>query len=198
MIDANSKTNRFLEAIEQYAEQQRTEMRAEVEAFREEQLSAANEEGTAAAFAFIQEQKQAFKTSLAKETALKETRKKRELFEKRRKMAEQVFEDAAAKLKEFTKSSKYKEYIATSARLMAEKLEGRHAVVQLCERDQTYIPLIKKIIPGCDTQFDASIALGGIRCVCEELSIIIDDTLDTKFEDRKRVFIETSGLTVEG
>ena len=41
MIDANSKTNSFLEAIEKYAEEQKQAMRAEVEAFREEQLSRA-------------------------------------------------------------------------------------------------------------------------------------------------------------
>ena len=100
MIDANSKTNSFLEAIEQYAEQQRSEMRAEVETFREEQLRAANEEGTAAAFAYIQEQKHEFKASLAKEKALKETKKKRELFEKRSKMAQEIFDEAQKKLEE--------------------------------------------------------------------------------------------------
>ena len=197
MIDANSKTNSFLEAIEQYAEQQRSEMRAEVEAFREEQLNAANEEGTAAAFAFIQEQKQNFKASLAKEKALKETQKKRELFEKRSKMAQEVFDEAQKKLEEFTKSRKYKEYIATSARLMSDRLNGRRATVHIRRQDQTYISMIRQILPDCEISFDEEIKLGGISCVCEELSIIIDDTLDAKFEDRKRIFVETSGLTVE-
>ena len=197
MIDANSKTNRFLEAIEKYAEQQRSEMRAEVEAFREEQLQSANEEGTAAAFAFIQEQKQEFKAALAKEMALKETQKKRELFEKRNKMAQSVFEEAAKKLVDFTKTSKYREYLGTSARLIKEKLGGRQARVHICERDKKYSSLIEEIIPGCTIETDSGIVIGGISCSCDELSIIIDDTLDTKFEERKRLFVETSGLMVE-
>lgn len=197
MIDANSRTNRFLEAIEKYAEQQRNEMRAEVEAFREEQLAAANEEGTAAAFAFIQEQKSDFKAALAKEAALKETQKKRELFEKRNQMAESVFEAAAKKLTDFTKTSKYKEYITTSARLISEKLDGKKASVHISERDQKYSSMIKSIIPGCEIVSDSEIKLGGISCYCDDMSIIIDDTLDTKLEDRKRLFVATSGLTVE-
>ena len=197
MIDANSRANRFLEAIEKYAEQQRSEMRAEVEAFREEQLKAANEEGTAAAFAFIQEQKQAFKAALAKETALKETKKKRELFEKRNKMADEVFDSAEKKLLDFTGSSRYKEYITTSARLIKERLDGRSAEIHLCERDMRFKSDIRKIIPDCRVIADDSIRLGGLSCVCEELSIIIDDTLDTKFSDRKKHFVETSGLMVE-
>ena len=198
MIDATSKANRFLEAIEKYAEQQRSEMRAEVEAFREEQLNAANEEGTAAAHVFIQSQKQEIKASLAKETALKETKKKRELFEKRSAMAQQVFDEAEKRLIEFTKTNKYKEYIATSARLMSDSLGGERAVVRLRPADMSYAPLMKELIPGCEVTADESIRLGGVSCQCDKLSIIIDDTLDTKFEDRKKVFIETSGLMVEG
>lgn len=198
MIDANSKTNRFLEAIEKYAEEQRLEMRAEVEAFREEQLSSAKEEGTAAAYVFMQSQKQEFKASLAKETALKETEKKRALFEKRGKMAQEVFDGAERKLRDFTKTNKYKEYIATSARMISEKLGGRMAVVYIAQEDKRYEQLIAKLIPSCEIKTDSSILIGGIRCVCEELSIIIDDSLDTKFEDRKRLFIENSGLTIEG
>ncbi len=197
MIDANSKANRFLEAIEKYAAEQRLEMKAEVEAFREEQLQAANEEGTAAAFAFIQEQKQEFKASLAKETALKETKIKRELFEKRQKMAQQIFDEAEQKLRDFTTTPKYKEYISTSAKMMLNRLEGESVIVLICSKDKKYENVIKKIFPDCTVKVDNSIKIGGIRCECPNLSIIIDDTLDAKFEDRKRVFVETSGLIID-
>lgn len=197
MIDANSKTNSFLEAIEKYAEEQKQAMRAEVEAFREEQLSRANEEGTAAAFAYIHKEKAEYRTSLAKENSLKETAVKRELFEKRNKMVETVFEEAAAKLAEFSKSKKYEAYINNSAKSIAEYLGEKKAVVYLPEKDKKFIPQIKKYIKNCETAVDNSIKIGGIRCFCEELSILLDETLDSKFEAQKRVFIETSGFTVE-
>lgn len=197
MIDANSKTNSFLEAIEKYAEEQKQAMRAEVEAFREEQLSRANEEGTAAAFAYIQKEKAEYRASLAKENSLKETAVKRELFEKRNKMVESVFEEAAEKLAEFSKSKKYEAYINNSAKTISEYLGGKKAVVYIAEKDQKFIPQIKKYFNDCETVVDNSIVLGGIRCYCEELSIVADETLDSKFENQKRVFVEHSGFTVE-
>ncbi len=197
MIDANSKTNSFLEAIEKYAEEQKQAMRAEVEAFREEQLSRANEEGTAAAFAYIQKKKAEYRTSLAKENSLKETAVKRELFEKRNQMVESVFEEAAEKLAEFSKSKKYEAYINNSAKTISEYLGGKKAVVYIAEKDQRFIPQIKKYFKDCETLVDNSIKLGGIRCYCGELSIVVDETLDSKFESQKRVFVENSGFTVE-
>ncbi len=197
MIDANSKTNSFLEAIEKYAEEQKQAMRAEVEAFREEQLSRANEEGTAAAFAYIQKEKAEYKASLAKENSLKETAVKRELFEKRNKMVETVFEEAAQKLSDFSKSKKYETYINNSAKSIGEYLGGKKAVVYISEKDKRFLNQIKKYIPNCETVIDNSIRLGGIRCFCEELSIVADETLDSKFEAQKRVFVDTSGFTVE-
>lgn len=197
MIDATSKTNRFLEAIEKYAEQQRSEMRAEIEEFREEQLAAANEEGTAAAFKFIQEQKQEFKSSLAKEHARNETQKKRELFEKREKMAESVFEEAEKRLVDFTHTHNYQEYMMMSARAIKEKLGGRRGVAHISPNDKEMSSMIAKIIPGGEVVLDDSIRIGGISCVCSELSIVIDDTLDTKLDERKRLFVEHSGLMVE-
>ena len=112
MIDANSKTNSFLQAIEKYAEEQKNAMRAEVEAFREEQLARANEEGTAAAFAFIQKEKASFTAALAKEKSQKETAIKRELFGKRNKMVDSLFAEAEKKICDFVKSNKYKGYIS--------------------------------------------------------------------------------------
>lgn len=197
MIDANSKTNSFLEAIEKYAEEQKQAMRAEVEAFREEQLSRANEEGTAAAFAYIQKEKAEYKASLAKENSLKETAVKRELFEKRNKMVETVFEEAAQKLSDFSKSKKYETYINNSAKSIGEYLGGKKAVVYISEKDKRFLNQIKKYIPNCETVIDNSIRLGGIRCFCEEMSIVADETLDSKFEAQKRVFVDTSGFTVE-
>ena len=197
MIDASSKTNSFLQAIEKYAEEQKKAMTDEIEAFREEQLRHANEEGTAAAHAFIQKEKAEYTASLAKENSLKETAVKRELFAKRNRMAAEIFEEAEKKLRAFSKSKKYDAYMSNAAKVICEYLEGRKAIVYIAEKDQKFIPQIKKYFNDCETLVDNSIKLGGIRCYCEELSIVADETLDTKFEAQKQVFVENSGFTVE-
>ena len=197
MIDANSKTNSFLEAIERYAEEQKQAMHAEVEAFREEQLRNANEEGKAAALVYIQKEKAEYKASLAKENSLKETAVKRELFEKRNKMVQTVFDEAAQKLESFSNSKKYDMYIINSAKSIGELVGQKKAVVYIAAKDKRYIPQIEKYISNCEIKTDDTIKLGGIRCYCEEMSIIADETLDSKFEVQKRKFVDNSGFTVE-
>lgn len=197
MIDANSKTNSFLEAIERYAEEQKQAMHAEVEAFREEQLNNANEEGRAAAQAYIHKEKAEYKASLAKENSLKETAVKRELFEKRNKMVQSVFDEAAKKLESFSNSKKYDMYIINSARSIGELVGKKKAVVYIADKDKRFVPQIEKYISICEIKTDDTIKLGGIRCYCEEMSIIADETLDSKFEAQKREFVDNSGFTVE-
>ena len=197
MIDASSKTNSFLQAIEKYAEEQKKAMTDEIEAFREEQLRHANEEGTAAAHAFIQKEKAEYTASLAKENSLKETAVKRELFAKRNRMAAEIFEEAEKKLRAFSKSKKYDAYMSNAAKVICEYLEGRKAIVYIAEKDERFIPQLKRSFSDCEIVTDSTIKLGGIRCYCEELSVMADETLDSKLETQKKEFIARSGFTVE-
>ena len=197
MIDANSKTNSFLQAIEKYAEEQKNAMKAEVEAFREEQLARANEEGTAAAFAFIQTEKARFASSLAKEKSQKEADLKRELYGKRNKMAESLFNQAEKKLLAFVKSKDYKKYIEESAKCIGGYVGEEQTEVFVSSRDKGYISGIKAVIRNCDVKTDDTILLGGIKAYCPALSVLLDETLDTKLEIQKKRFVAESGFTVE-
>ena len=197
MIDANSKTNSFLKAIEKYAEEQKNAMKAETEAFREEQLRHANEEGTQAAYAFIQKEKAEIKASLAKENSLKETAMKRELFEKRSKMVKNIFKEAEKKLREFTKTKKYETYMTNCAKSIAEYAADKRVTVFYCANDEKLLPMIKKYCANAEFAADPSIKIGGLKGFCEELSIVADETLDSKFEAQKQEFVSSSGFTIE-
>ncbi len=197
MIDADSKTNSFLKAIERYADEQKNMMKAEVEAFRKEQLDRANEEGSAAAYAFIQKEKADFKSALAKEYSLRETQLKRELFAKRAQMANSVFDEARKRLEEYTGSADYSEYMTHAAVSISGYTGARDVVVYIAEKDKRYADTIRSHFAGkCEVAFDRSIRLGGIRCSCEELSTVADETLDSKLDIAKRNFVNTSGFTI--
>lgn len=197
MIDANSKTNSFLKAIEKYAEEQKNMMKAEIEAFREEQLSKADEEGTAAAYAYIQKSKSEFKASLAKEISLRETEIKRDLFKKRNDMVGSIFGEAEAKLQEYVKSPKYDKYMKDSAKEISSYIGKKKSVVYISPEDSRFEKeLLDIFFNMCDIEYDKTIKIGGLRCFCEELSIIADNTLDTKFEDKKKEFVSTSGFMI--
>lgn len=198
MIDANSKTNSFLDTIEKYAEERKSRIKQEVEAFREEQLRRANDEGTEAAYSFIQKEKTEYNSFLAKELSLKETAVKHELFKKRQRMVDSIFDEARERIVSYTESNKYSQYMNTAANKLREFVNGRRAVIYISPKDSGYEEDIRKLFSGnCEVLCDNSIELGGIRCCCEELSIIADETLDSKFADRKNWFVNNSKFIIE-
>lgn len=198
MIDANSKTNSFLDTIEKYAEERKRRIKQEVEAFREEQLRRANDEGTEAAYSFIQREKNEYNSLLAKELSLKETAVKHELFKKRQRMVDSIFDEARKRIVSYTESNRYSQYMNTAANNLREFVNGRRVVIYISPKDSGYEEDIRKIFSGnCEILYDNSIELGGIRCCCEELSIIADETLDSKFADRKNWFVDNSKFIIE-
>ena len=56
--------------------------------------------------------------------------------------------------------------------------------------------MIKAIISNCTVEYDDSILIGGIKGFCEEMSVIADDTLDTKLSNQLQWFAENSNLKV--
>ena len=191
MIDANSKTNSFLETIKKYAEEQKNMMKEEVEAFREEQLRRANEEGTVAAYYFIQREKSEYNSLLSKENSLKETAVKHELFEKRKKMVNYIFNEAKKKIVSYVESDKYPRYMNAAAENIKKFVNGSKSVIYISPKDSEYKKMILDVFSdNCEVIFDNTIELGGIRCYCEELSIVADETLDSKFTDRQKWFVD--------
>lgn len=198
MIDANSKTNSFLETIKKYAEEQKNMMKEEIEAFREEQLRRANEEGTVAAYSFIQKEKSEYNSLLSKERSLKETAVKHKLFEKRKEMVDYIFDEARKKIVSYTESGKYSKYMNTTAVKLKKFIKDKKAVIYISPKDNEYENMILDVFSAnCEIVCDNTIELGGIRCYCEELSIVADETLDSKFSDCQRWFVNNSKFVIE-
>lgn len=197
MIDANSKTNSFLKAIEKYAEEQKSMMKQEIESFREDQLQKANDEGTAAAYYFIQKEKTEYNAVLSKELSLKETSVKNKLFEKRKKMVESIFDESKKRIKEFVSEEKYSEYMRKAADDLNRFAGENKSLIYISPNDSKYESMIKEVFSGrCDIVYDNAIELGGLRCYCEGMSIVADETLDRRFADKKQWFVNTSGFII--
>ncbi|MDE7389681.1 MAG: V-type proton ATPase subunit E [Lachnospiraceae bacterium] len=198
MIDATGKTNSFLKAIEKYAEEQKNLIQAETEAFKKEQLERANEEGTAAAYSYLQKEKAEYKAALAKKFSVKETELKRKLYEKRNGMVQAVFSEVEQQLRKYAKSSEYAAYMRSCAEELAEYMGENKSVVYISPNDKAFEPVITEFFGDkCEIVCDNTIKFGGMRCFCEVLSIVADKTLDSKLESEKSWFVANSGFTIE-
>ncbi len=195
-MNQSQKTSSFLRAINKYAKEQSEAIRLEAEEFRKQEIEKATKEGLEDAHALILKEINSKKAIITSDIAKREQESKKMLFIKRSEIVESVFADAREKLVNFTSSEFYADYIRKSAEEIAEVFENKACVVYIRECDASYGELIKESIKNCDIKTDNTITLGGIKGYCKELSMLCDDTLDTKLSDQRARFAETSGLKV--
>lgn len=195
-MNQSQKTSSFLRAINKYAKEQSDAIRLEVEEFKKQEIEKATKEGIEDAYTLIQKEIAVKKSQIVMEVAKREQESRKQLFQKRNEIVMKVFADANAKLLDYVKTDDYVTYLKNSAQKIAQLIDNNSCVVYLKESDMNKADIIRGIIPDCEICVDNSIELGGIKVHCENLSIVADDTLDTKLSDQRMWFAENSGLKV--
>lgn len=122
MMPSDEKASAFLEAINKYAEQQRNEIHAEVEQFKEEELKKAEIEVLTDAYTLIQKEMAQMRKEVATEISHEEMEGKRKLFLQRRQITQEVFERAKEKLLAYTQTDTYPSLLEGYASSIAKTL----------------------------------------------------------------------------
>lgn len=197
MANTTEKTGNFLKAIEKYADEQKRKIESEVEAFKREELKKAEDEGLRDAYALIQKEITACKTKITSDLAKKEAENNKILFERREEIKKEVFDKAEQKLKDFTKTAQYTDMLTKSAKAMAEYFGNNICILYVKEDDKDKINALTSFFNGNATvKTDSKILIGGLRGGCENMGIVLDDTLDTKLASQNDWFLENSDLAV--
>lgn len=199
MPDTVSKTDNFLKAIEKYAEEQRSKIQSEAEDFKERELNKAEEEGLREAYVLIQKKMTDIRTEISAELSRAESASRKKTFVRRQEIENEVFEKAAKKLSEYTKTSKYVQDLEKSAESVSRALDSDDVVLRLREADMKYKDKISKAFGRkCGIESTDEISIGGIIGVSKKLGLLADETLDSKLEMQREWFFENSGLRVTG
>ena len=178
-MPSDEKASAFLEAINKYAEQQRNEIHAEVEQFKEEELKKAEIEVLTDAYTLIQKEMAQMRKEVATEISHEEMEGKRKLFLQRRQITQEVFERAKEKLLAYTQTDTYPSLLEGYASSIAKTLT-KPGTVSL----------------PCEVKEDDSIVIGGIRGSNLEMGLVADETMDSKLEAQYEWFFANSGLTI--
>lgn len=192
----DNKTSSFLKAINKYAQQQSDAILKEAEEFRQQEIERATKEAITDAYTLIQKNITVEKAKIVTEYAKLAQKSRSEIFIRRNEIVEEVFEKAKNKLLNFTKTAEYDEYIKKSASEIALLFENKNCVISIKSDDAAKTDMIKAIISNCRVEYDDSILIGGIKGFCEEMSVIADDTLDTKLSNQRQWLAENSNLKV--
>lgn len=194
---SNEKTSNFLEAINKYAEEQRTKIQAEVEQFKKEELEKAETEILSDAYILIQKEMSQMRLAISSEVSRKSMDSRKELFEKRQGITAEVFQKAADRLAEFTKTADYPVLLEQFASHIAKVLTKPGAVLYIREQDASFAPRIEAAFGNsCTVRQTDDIVLGGIRGYHAEMGLVADETLDSRLEAQKEWFTENCGMHV--
>lgn len=196
-MEKTNKTNNFLQAIQRYTEEQKSIANTEVELLKEEKLKKAEENGKRDSERYIQSQLEAKKYVETSKLARLVQESQKKLFKERAKMTDEVFEMAAQKLIKYTESNEYKTKLVESAKEIAKLFSGNRSIIYINEKDMRYsTELLAEFGGMAELVTDESVKIGGLKGYCKSLSIVADETLDTKLSAQREWFIENSGLSV--
>ena len=191
------KTSNFLKAINKYAAEQRKEIKTRAEEFRKYELQKAEAEVLRDAYYLIQNEMAQMKKNIASEVSKLEFEKRRELFVKRQAIMNDVLKKAQDKLLNFAKTQDYIELLKNYASSVSKILKKSGTVLYICKRDEGFINDIREAYGKiCKVEVSDKIKIGGILAVNKVMSLVVDETLDSKLEEQRIWFEENSKLNI--
>lgn len=196
MADSDEKKDKFSQAINHYAEEQRKQIEDEIASYKEKELKEAELEVLTECYRLIQKEMVQMRNSISREMAQRGIDARKELLSKRQKIMDQVFQRATDSLKKFSAGEKYEAHMKKTAEKLSHVFSRPGTVVCLKQEDEKYKDLIRGTMGDCTFQADPTISLGGIRAYHPEMGIMVDETLDTILENQREWFEEHSGMTV--
>ena len=143
-MNERTKESKFLDAINKYAESQKAQIAQEIEDYKNTKIEQATEQGLKDAYELIKSDIANRKAAIVNETAKKELEMRRELFEYRQTISDEVFAQAEAELKEFVSSDKYAEYLRSQAQKVKELFKGESCTVFARAVRYSPLPTIKE------------------------------------------------------
>ena len=196
MNNENEKVGKFLQAINDYAEEQRKRILDEVREYYSAEMERAEKEVLSDAQQLVEREKAQNRNRIRHEISRKEMEAKRQLISHRANLVDGLFHDVSLRLLEYTKTPEYEKFLKAIAEKLSNVLSDVGSKPMIRREDEAYIPLIREAFGDCEIRFSDEIRLGGILGVSRYRGIVADETLDSRLEAQRTWFAANSGLTI--
>lgn len=192
----NTKESKFFDAINQDAQEHMAQISREIEAYKNEKVEQATEQGLNDAYELIRADVTKRTAAIVNGVAKKQLELKNSLYSERKVIRDEVFRKAEEKLRSFAASDDYIGFLNTSLGKIAHNMGDGKCIVYIAPADEDKRALIKSKLSGAEIRVDNHILIGGVKAHIAARGIMLDDTLDTRLTDQYAWFNENSGLKV--
>lgn len=118
------------------------------------------------------------------------------LAKKRKELEDAVFEEAAQKLLDFSRSDEYAAFLLNSAEAARQIVGGGGLVFLLRPADLCFREQLAALFPGCSFAEDKNNTLGGITVKSDARRLVLDNTLSSRLAAQRRTFREQAGMKI--
>ena len=190
------KINNFIKSITDTAAEKREAVGAETEKILRAERAELERQAKRDAENYVRAKSASVKLEAGKRISEKADECRKAVFSKRSEIANATLSEAAEKLKSFTESPGYKDFLIKSAGEVIKEIGSVNVTLMLRPKDMVFKEEICNTYPNASFSQDESIRIGGVKGINSTMTLLINDTLDSRLENQKRWFEENSGLYI--
>lgn len=191
------KLERFQKTIMDEADEQIDKIEKETSEYEKTELDKARQLEYDKIFATMQQRVRDIQWKYKRELTHKHLESIRRCLNLRNNLVEQLFGECEQKLKEFSSSDEYVEFLVKKANEAASGFDCDSAEFLLREQDIKYFEDLSKITGIKKYSADKTNSLGGFKIVNKKAGLLLDLTIEDKLKAERRRFYETSKFSVD-
>ncbi len=197
MAKKDDRMEQIGSAILSQANQEARELIDKANATRQQEISGFNEAVVEKMFIRMQAKASNIRITSVKTIAKNQLDAHRELLTHRTQKTDEVFLNVRKRLQDFTKTQEYKQDILTRAAALKDDYDHESSVILVRECDKNIAEEIKRELGGkAEIKSDVTIEIGGFKLKNSKARILVDETLDERLEEQKKVFLQNCGLKI--
>lgn len=191
-----SKINSFINSITDAAAEKRSRVGAETQEILDAERALIEAKAKKTAEDYFRARTAEIRLEAGKKISESAAECRKEVFGRRNEISLRIRSAVAEKLNEFTASPEYGEFLKKSVDRIVDFLGEGNITLLFRPED---IGIGKEICKDCfnvTVSEDSSIRIGGIKGINSIVTMLVDDTLDSRLEGCKKWFEENSGLYI--
>lgn len=191
-----SKINSFINSIKETAEEKRAAISTETQHMLDSETAEMEAQAKKAADDYVNAKTASIKLEAGRRISESASECRKNVFSRRNEIADKTLSSVAEKLGEFTESEEYKAFLFGCAEKILDDFGSGNVTLLLRPEDMKFKAELEAKFPNASVSQDDSIRIGGLKGINSIVTLLIDDTLDSRLEQQKRWFEENSGLYI--
>lgn len=185
----------FLKSVTDYAQTQCKKLERTAETQMQKEITAYKKQAVENSRSNASREIGKIQSEAALKAAEYESAKRLALADLRNELSDSIFDEVTSKIKDFTVSSEYPNFLKKSAENLAEVI-GSQITFYIRPCDMIYSHILTDIAENAEIREDDKIILGGLIATDKAETLRADDTLDSRLKTEKKTFFENADFKV--